>query len=307
MNTRSRVIAVVALLLGGLLQIGCATSPAERMDAMAREHGLIFGGLKSNGFRLRYYRNRKTVAAGPVRIYLEGDGLPWLRPNLIARDPTTRNPVALRLMLQDPGPAIYLGRPCYHQLDDRPLCTPWHWTAGRYSGTVVDSMAAAIERLTGTVPASTRIGLVGYSGGGALALLLAQRLPQADHVITIAGNLDPSAWTALHGYSPLSGSENPSRNPPLRGSIRQLHLVGGKDVNLPPSLIEAALRRQGSGWLVTITEYNHHCCWPDIWPSVLESQTAGTPMCERPHKDAPDMSCLQLHAPASADGARTSP
>ena len=307
MNTRSRVETIIALMLGGLLQTGCATSPAERMDAMAKEHGLLRSGVTGNGFRLLYYRNRKTVSGGTVRIYLEGDGLPWLRPNLMARDPTTRNPVALRLMLQDPGPAVYLGRPCYHRLGDQPLCTPWHWTAGRYSGTVVDSMTEAIKKLTGTGPSSTRIGLVGYSGGGALTMLIAQRLPQVDHVITIAGNLDPSAWIALHGYSPLSGSENPSRKPPLRGSIRQLHLVGGKDVNLPPSLIEAALRRQGGSWLVTITEYNHHCCWPDIWPSALESQTSGTSMCERPHKDAPDMSCLQLNTPASAGESQTSP
>ena len=219
MSNTSWVIAVIALMLSGLLQTGCAISPTGRIDAMAKEHALIRGHVTGNGFRLRYYRNRRMVPGEPVRIYLEGDGLPWLRPNLMARDPTTRNPVALRLMLKDPGPAVYLGRPCYHQLDDRPLCTPWHWTAGRYSGTVVDSMATAIKKLTGTEPASTRIGLVGYSGGGALAMLIAQRLPQVDHVITIAGNLDPSAWTSLHGYSPLTGSENPSRYPPLHGSI----------------------------------------------------------------------------------------
>ncbi len=307
MRNSSRVIAVITLSIGGLLQIGCATSPAGRMDAMAREHGLIRGGVTGNGFRLRYYRNRRTVPDGPVRIYLEGDGLPWLRPSRMARDPTTRNPVALRLMLQDPGPAIYLGRPCYHQLDDRSLCSPWYWTAGRYSRPVVESMAAAIKRLTDAWPSPAGTGLVGYSGGGTLAMLIAQRLPQVDHVITIAGNLDPGAWTSLHGYSPLTGSENPSRTPPLHGNIRQLHLVGGKDANLPPSLTEPVLRRQGNGWLVTIAEYNHRCCWPDIWPLVLESQETGTAMCGHPHEDAPDMSCLPLNTPASTGETRTAP
>ncbi len=300
-------LSLVVLMIAGILQTGCATSPAGRMDRIAGEYGLSTGMVKGNGFRLRYYRKGEVTGGESLRIYLEGDGLPWLRPRLVARDPTARNPVALRLILQDPGPAVYLARPCYHQMEDHSLCVPWHWTAGRYSRTVVDSMTAAIRTLAASRPSPAGIGLVGYSGGGALAMLIAERLPQVDHVITIAGNIDPDAWTGLHGYSPLSGSENPSLYPPLRGSIRQLHLAGEKDENLPPPLIGQALERQGNGSLVTLAGYNHHCCWQDIWPLVLESQAGGISLCELPHENAPDMQCLQLNTLAPSGETQISP
>ncbi len=306
MNER-RVLSLVVLMIAGIVQTGCATSPAGRLDRIAVEHGLRTGVVKGNGFRLRYYRKGAVTRGESVRIYLEGDGLPWLRPRQVARDPTTRNPVALRLMLHDPGPAVYLARPCYHQMDDHPLCMPWHWTAGRYSRTIVDSLTAAIRTLTKARPSPFGIGLVGYSGGGALAMLIAERLPRVDHVITIAGNIDPDTWTDLHGYSPLSGSENPSLHPPLRGSILQLHLAGENDENLPPSLIGQAVERQGNGSLVTIARYNHHCCWQDIWPYVLESQAGGMSLCELPHEDAPGMQCLQLNTRVPSGESRISP
>ena len=46
---------------------------------------------------------------------------------------------------------------------------------------------------------------VGYSGGGVLAVLIAERLDNVAGVITVGANLDTDAWTEHHGYLPLTG------------------------------------------------------------------------------------------------------
>ena len=68
-------------------------------------------------------------------------------------------------------------------------------------------------------------------------MLLAERFKQTRAVVTVAGNLDPDRWVAQHGYSPLVGSLNPARRPPLPSHILQLHFVGGRDRNVPRDLL----------------------------------------------------------------------
>jgi pimeloyl-ACP methyl ester carboxylesterase len=112
--------------------------------------------------------------------------------------------------------------------------------------------------------------LIGYSGGGALAMLVAERVANVSAVVTIAGNLDTEAWTRLHAYSPLSGSLNPARRAPLPSRIAQLHLTGGKDKNVPVALIEPVVRRQPHAELRVYDDADHGCCWAREWPRVLE-------------------------------------
>jgi pimeloyl-ACP methyl ester carboxylesterase len=49
---------------------------------------------------------------------------------------------------------------------------------------------------------SRRIGLIGYSGGGALATLIAERRGDVAWLITIAANLDLAAWIRSRGIAP---------------------------------------------------------------------------------------------------------
>src|SRR3972149_2178107 len=91
-----------------------------------------------------------------------------------ATDPTPTQAVALRLMHLDSAPSVLVGRPCYHELKRSAECTPGLWTHARYSSTVVASMLAVIEVLA-RGSNSTGVVLIGYSGGGALAMLIAER------------------------------------------------------------------------------------------------------------------------------------
>jgi pimeloyl-ACP methyl ester carboxylesterase len=235
-------------------------------DAYGFEQRVMVGA----GFELRVFLNRRSDPVGDrLHVYIDGDGTPWLGPGRPAADPTPRNPLALRLMALDPKPAIYLGRPCYVETGGPEGCGPWHWTHGRYSAAVVESMHAVLRRLLAELPAR-QVVLIGFSGGGTLAMLLAARLRETVAVVTLGGNLDVAGWTRHHGYSPLVGSLDPASQPPLPKRIRQWHWVGARDRVVPPQLVVAAVSRQPQAAIEVLPNADHQCCWEELWPSLLQ-------------------------------------
>ncbi len=252
----------VALLL---LWPAACQSPHQVFDEAAANHG--FQRLRVEGRGFDHIVFRKEGAPGPLHVYLASDGRPWLRRQLPAGDPTSRDPIILDLMAQDPAASLLLGRPCYHGLQDAPPCDPALWTGRRFAPEVVVSLAAALRR----VEAGRRrpLVLIGHSGGGVLAMLLAARLPETQAVITIAAPLDHAAWTAYHGYLPLEGSLNPAVAPPLPGDIQQLHLAGEQDTVVPPALTAAALATIGAPPPLVFADFDHQRGWASVWPAVL--------------------------------------
>ncbi len=111
--------------------------------------------------------------------------------------------------------------------------------------------------------------LLGYSGGGALAMLMAERLPETRAVVTLAGNLAVEAWVAHHGYLPLTASLDPAQRPPLDPALVQLHAVGGRDRRVPPALTRDVIARQSGARTLFFPEQDHACCWASVWPSIL--------------------------------------
>jgi len=258
---------IVLAMLAALALGGCAVGH-DGVRQLAAEHGLEAVWLPGAGFRLLgLYRPRPDPAAA-LHVYIEGDGRPWATRTRVSPDPSPHNPLTLRLMLLDPAPSLYLGRPCYHGTAREPPCTPWHWTHGRYSETVVEAMAAALEEFQRR-HGERRVTLIGYSGGGALAMLLAARLPRVEAVVTIAADLDTDAWTGLHGYSALAGSLNPARLGALPASLRQVHFAGARDVNVPAWLVRRGLRAQPGASIEEIAGADHRCCWEARWPDML--------------------------------------
>jgi len=116
--------------------------------------------------------------------------------------------------------------------------------------------------------------LIGYSGGGTLAWLMAAHVPEASRVLTIAANLDTDEWAKIHGYSVLDGSLNPVWLPELSPTIAQLHYVGDLDQNVPPSIVRSFARRHHEAHVIEIADFDHRCCWIERWPQLLDPATS---------------------------------
>ena len=203
-------------------------------------------------------------------VFLEGDGQPWVdQGRRIARDPSPTIPLAFDLFKASPVARAYLGRPCYFSHANDAGCDPSLWTSARYGEAAVASVAAALETLVQD-NSSRRVILVGYSGGGTIAYLVAPRIAAVSAVVTIAGNLDIDAWTRAHRFLALSQSDNPATAPALDRRITQIAIVGSRDVNVPQSSLRAFLDRQQPQEVWIYDNHDHACCWRRDWPSILK-------------------------------------
>jgi hypothetical protein len=214
---------------------GCAVLDSGARDvafAAAASSGLQHEDISAGRFRLASW-HRGLRGVRQITVYLEGDGHAWISRRRLSDDPTPRDPLALRLAAKDPGNAVlYLARPCqFGSVPLEPACDPRFWSSHRYGPQVLAALNAALDWARTRVASNTRVrlGLIGYSGGGALAALLAQRRDDVAWLLTVAANLDIHAWTWHHGLSALSGSVDPIlRADRLRG-LPQEHLVGNRD------------------------------------------------------------------------------
>ncbi len=248
--------------------LGCAT-PSQQFTARTAHEGLLREELTGRIFRhIVFSKASQRDDSRTLHLYLDGDGTPWTAPGQIAADPSARSPLILELMKQDPASAVLLGRPCYYLTSPDPACAPPLWTMARYSEAVVASLAVVARQIIARHP-DAAITLIGYSGGGVLATLLAPRLARVSGVLTVAANLDTAAWTAHHHYSPLSGSLNPAEQAPLPGAIQQLHLYGASDRNVSQALSARFFAQQPAAETALLAGFDHRCCWAAQWPALL--------------------------------------
>jgi len=276
--------ATLAALLAACV-VGACASPTGQLRTLAAARGFERQSIDSGGFRLTVLGNA-TLANGAglpaelpdplsvLHVYLEGDGRPWAYRVFVTPDPTPRQPLMLALMALDPAPSAYVGRPCYNGTAADVGCSHALWTSARYSDAVVESMTGAIRSLVHR-HGFDGVRLFGHSGGGTLALLIAGRLSGTRDVVTVAGNLDPDAWTRHHRFLSLRDSLNPSLEARLDDAVRQWHLVGELDQVVPPVLAGAYVRANPAATARVFTGFSHGCCWRRIWPDVLLAVTRG--------------------------------
>ncbi|QIB65356.1 lipase family protein [Kineobactrum salinum] len=266
-NHRLLILAILALL--------AACSGLPDAHSLAARHQLDLQLLDTPGFTLPALSGADPGAGQPLHLYIPGDGRPW-RGRQVSPNPTGHTALALELMLRDPAPGILLGRPCYYLATLPANCEPALWTSGRYSAQVVDAMLAAMRQLLVQRQPSSLV-LIGYSGGGVLALLLADRLTATSApnalpvaVITVASNLDIQHWTGYHGHLPLSDSLNPATVLPPVPPFRQFHLAGGLDPVVPASTTASFRQRQPGAHYQRFDDFDHRCCWVRDWPAILD-------------------------------------
>lgn len=147
--------------------------------------------------------------------YIEGDGHAYVSRNQAALDPTPREPGALLLALADSSPAVaYLARPCQYGVSG--ACGRADWTTARFSEPALAAENALLDRAKAAARAE-RLVLCGWSGGGAMAALLAARRSDVALLVTVCGVLDTALWTRLHQAPDLDQSLNPADVAPRLG------------------------------------------------------------------------------------------
>lgn len=225
-------------------------------------------------FSLAAFLPPNLKQSATLTIYIEGDGLAWIGSSTPSFDPTPNNPLALKLALLDhSGTAVYLARPCqYVEGDDRRGCEYKYWTSHRFAPEVIEASNIAVSQLKKRYGAD-QLRLIGYSGGGAVAALIAARRADVMQLITVAGNLDHAVWSRQHHLSPLYGSLNPADAWQQLQDVPQQHYVGELDTNINASVAQAFVSRfaaRNQPIITMMPGFNHYCCWESIWQSLLE-------------------------------------
>lgn len=263
-------LVAMTLALGGCADL--LRSPAERADALARGAGFV---AQPSGRFVRMYLKAPPAPVEALTVYIEGDGARWRAANLPPSDPTPENPLSLKLAIQDPAPAVaYIGRPCQY-LDDGALndCDPALWTRGRYSPEALAIMRDALNALVRSTGAR-RLTLIGHSGGGAMAALLAEERKDVSCLTSVASPLDIAAWTQAIGVSPLRTSVNPADLAARLAKVPQVHFTGARDDVVPPATIAHFLQAVPRAREVRIDKFDHDCCWVEQWPKLLAQACA---------------------------------
>jgi len=256
-----------ALLVGALLALalGGCQSPQQRLGELAGQHDRRLQTLDTKPFPLLLGAPAHVPVATRMRVYLEGDGHAWATRSQPSLDPSPRDLLVARLAFGDPAPSLYLARPC--QFVTAPGCSNSLWTSRRFSGEVLGSLDQALDLIKARYGNQT-FELVGYSGGAALALLLAARRDDVASVQTLAGNLSPGYWVQLLRLSPLEGSLEPLDYRERLQTIAQRHLVGDVDPVVPPSVLGHYLDGLGNArclHIVRLAQVSHHQGWEQAW------------------------------------------
>jgi pimeloyl-ACP methyl ester carboxylesterase len=264
-----RRVSALPLLLLGLGLDACVLRPA--WQKLADEQGLQAGRLETGSFE--HLVLQKDGAGMQLRILVDGDGTPWLRDTRIAVDPTPANPVLLHLMADVEGPAVYLGRPCYFGTATNPECDARFWTHDRYGREVVDSMCIAVNELARRFAVDS-VHLIGFSGGGTIVVAMASCTERAAQVSTVAGNLDPRAWTRYHGYSPLRDLTPLDAAMASRSLYPEIHWQCAADDIVPPAVTDAYFAAVAGAKRRIVDSCSHASGWQQYWSAIVESPVA---------------------------------
>jgi pimeloyl-ACP methyl ester carboxylesterase len=263
------VLGLTTFIFSGCSSIPFGQNPHASAASIARESSMQRAFERTGSFSLLTYRRGLNASRGPVHVYIEGDGRAW-RFRRPPRNPTPFAPTGLRLAAQDPAPALlWIARPCMYLTDaETARCDAKWWTSHRFSPVVVDALNALISRVVG----KRRVVLIGHSGGGVLATLIAARRADVDKLITIGSPLDLDYWATQGGMTPLHGSLNPAEIAHQLGHLPQRHLTSETDKVVPRVVVQRfveAIPQPNSAHLEVLTGHTHHCCWVREWPQLL--------------------------------------
>jgi pimeloyl-ACP methyl ester carboxylesterase len=172
---------------------------------------------------------------------------------------------------------VYLSRPCqYTTRAQNPQCNARYWGKARYAPEVMHSYADIINQLKAQYH-PTELHLVGYSGGAAIAMWLATQRTDIRSVTTVAGNVDPKAFSRLHGVDDLTESEDVSAALTTMPAIVHHHYVGALDNTVPLGIAQSMMNllpesTKKCGQITLVEGVSHTSGWEAYWKQHLSQQ-----------------------------------
>jgi len=269
-NIFFKYYAIVLIIT--LLSSGCVSklSPKIRQhtaDIVAQAGNLVQQKIATDDFLLTtYQRFGSTVDNKQMVVYIEGDGMAWISRDQLSSNPTPMQPIALKLASIDTNTnVLYIARPCQYLWPQKMnACNSKYWSNKRGSEEVISSISQAISIVKQKQNIST-IRLIGYSGGGGIAALIAARRQDVDEFVSVSANLNYKLFTQIHKLSPMNGSIDPITIAKQIDSIPQIHYVGADDKIVPRQIALSFSDK------VRVINNVSHDNWPDKWAQILRS------------------------------------
>lgn len=267
------LIVMTCLSLSACISSTPMPSPETRamhVSALAKKAGWKEHTIHTLPFTLKAYGSPAPSKTKILTIYIEGDGLAWLSADSPSNNPTPHVPTGLKMAIHDQknDPIAYLARPCQLVFKEEWMnCQQAYWTHLRFSPEVINAMNQAVKYLKKYYHAKQLL-LVGYSGGGTVAALLAARRTDVIQLITVAAILDTDYWVNQENLTPLYGSLNPANEWKNLVTTPQKHWIGGKDTVVRKDVALAFAKyfpATKKPKIIVVPAFDHACCWTTDW------------------------------------------
>ncbi|QLR44669.1 alpha/beta hydrolase [Enterobacter sp. RHBSTW-00994] len=278
MRTRRNIFLVAILISLSFLFSGCASDTRrEEAEGIARHAGLIRENIQAPPFLIATW-SRITPPVTALHVYIEGDGFAWKSRTQPSNDPTPNNPTGLKLAAADANAnVLYLARPCQFITPLPASCRVNEWTSDRFAPEIVKAMNDVLNQFVQRYP-GVQLDLVGYSGGGNIAALLAARRKDVHSLRTVAGNLDVAYVNAQHHVTPMPGALNAIDSASSLRLMPQIHFSGERDETVSPEVARRFQQAVGGRCVQAevVGDMTHGSDWAAIWPRLLGK---GLPVC----------------------------
>jgi hypothetical protein len=278
--TRKKLLTLGFATLAATLALGACIADTvdmriETAKRLAMPAFLLQRHIESRPFYLTVME-RVYDKGGIANVYIEGDGVAWVSKRIPSLDPTPRNPVALHLAAMDKAQnVIYMARPCqYSKLLDQQACDPKYWTSDRFSGEVIFAMNNALNEIKQRY-GFKKFNLIGFSGGAAVAVLMAADRDDVLSIRTVSGNLDHNRVNAMHDVSMLSNSLDPLTVAPKLANIPQDHFIGEYDQVITPAIYDSFRAAAGPSTCMRsfiVKGPDHENGWAEKWPQLMTAE-----------------------------------
>ena len=257
------------------LLVGCVTDDSRITAKEIAQHSMLSrDDIQTNPFLIATW-SRITAPVHSLRVYIEGDGFAWKSRTQPSDDPTPRKPIGLTLAATDKNQnVLYIARPC--QFIGPPLpahCDKRVWTSDRFSPSVIDAMNDALSQFVKQYP-GVKLELIGYSGGGNIAAILAERRTDVRSLRTVAGNLDVAYVNAIHHVSAMPDAVSAIDRASALRTMPQLHFSGDADKTVTPEVAQRFQHAVGGtcSQVEIVSNMKHGSDWAAIWPQLLAKE-----------------------------------